>query len=473
MELSGKKITVIGLGKTGISTAIFLKKRGANVLVTDSSKDNKLFDAANKLQNIGVSVELGACGSSSFLNSEIIVLSPGVPHRIEPVLSAAKSGATVIGEIELASRFIKEPILAITGTNGKTTTTTLVGKMLEESGLKAFAGGNIGKPLIDYVDCGNKADIIVAEISSFQLDTIDAFRPKVSVLLNITEDHLDRYPDFNAYANSKKRIFENQQDGDCAIFNASDRNISLMAKDIKCRKLPYFSHNITADFDDYAKLTDNCIIFNLVQNIAAINQKAISSDHEFESKFSIPFSAIHLPGKHNIENVAAAILASLAAGGNLAGIISALEKFRSLPHRIEYVTTIKGVKYYNDSKATTVDSVIKALDVFDKPVTLIMGGRNKGSNFSLLTDAVKKHVKKLILIGEAKEEIKSVLGGTVETILSSSLEDAVFSASKFAESGEAVLLSPACSSFDMFTSYADRGEVFRKAVRGIVNDQKQ
>lgn len=464
MELSGKKIIVVGLGKSGISVATFLKKRGANVIVTDSSNDNKLSDAAKNLQKIGVVVELGFHDPSSFKNSEMIVLSPGVPHTIEPVANAARSGATIMGEIELASRFITEPIVAITGTNGKTTTTTLTGKMLEESGLNVFVGGNIGKPLIDYVDCGNKADIIVAEISSFQLDTIDFFRPKVSVLLNITEDHLDRYPDFNAYAKSKMRIFKNQKYGDHAVFNASDKHIFSMAEDIKCGKLPFFNHNIADAYNEFAKITDDRIIFNIKNNFAATNQKATSQDHTFEGNFSLLFSEIHLPGKHNMENVAAATLASLAAGGNLAGIKSALDNFRSLPHRIEYVATIDGVEYYNDSKATTVDSVIKALEVFNKPVVLIMGGRNKGSNFGLLTDAAKKYVKKLIVIGEAKDEIKSALGVTVETILSSSLENAVVSASKLAETGEVVLLSPACSSFDMFTSYAHRGEAFRNAV---------
>ncbi|MGB5157812.1 Mur ligase family protein [Desulfobacterium sp. N47] len=466
MELSGKKIIVVGLGKSGVSSATFLKKRGANVIVTDSSKDKKLFDAAGKLQKIGIAVELGYHDSSSFRDSEIIVLSPGVPHTIEPVVNAAKNGASIIGEIELASRFIKEPIVAITGTNGKTTTTILTGKMLEESGLKVFVGGNIGNPLIDYVDSGNKADIVVAEISSFQLDTIEYFSPKVSVLLNITEDHLDRYPDFNAYAKSKMRIFINQKDGDYAVFNASDKHISLMAKDIKCRILPFFNHNTLNDYNEFAKIADDRIVFN-INNIAAINSDATNPDKTFEKEFSLPFSGIHLLGKHNMENVAAATLATLAAGGNIAGIKSALEKFKSLPHRIEHVATINGVEYYNDSKATTVDSVIKALEVFNKPVILIMGGRNKGSNFALLADAAKKHVKRLILIGESKEEIKSSLGGIVETTLSDSLENAVVTASKFAETDEVVLLSPACSSFDMFTSYAHRGETFRNAVKSL------
>ncbi|MBU1055922.1 MAG: UDP-N-acetylmuramoyl-L-alanine--D-glutamate ligase [Proteobacteria bacterium] len=467
MKLSGKKILVVGLGKTGISTAVFLKKRGADVIATDSSKDANLFDAANNLSKIGINVELGVHNPSSFMNSEIIVLSPGVAHTIDPVANAARCGAIIMGEIELASRFIKEPIVAITGTNGKTTTTTLIGKMLEESGLKVFVGGNIGNPLIDYIDSGNKADIIVAEISSFQLDTIDVFRPKVSVLLNISEDHLDRYPDFNAYTKSKMKVFKNQKENDYAVFNASDKYIFPVAEDIKCSKLPFFNHTAANNYNEYAKITDDRIVFNLSKDFAVINQEAADPVDVFEGNYSLPFSAINLLGKHNMENVAAATLASFAAGGNWTGIKSALKNFTGLAHRIEYITTINEVKYYNDSKATTVDSVIKALEVFNTPVILIMGGRDKGSNFGLLADTVKKHVKRLIAIGEAKEKIKSALGDKVDTILSDSLEDAIFSASRSAESDDVVLLSPACSSFDMFKSYAHRGEIFREEILKI------
>jgi len=467
MEISGKKTVVVGLGKTGISAAVFLRKRGAQVTVSDSSKDKNLDDAAKELQAIGVNVELGTHSSSSFLNAEIIVLSPGVPHTIEPVTRAAERGAIVTGEIELASRFIKEPIVAVTGTNGKTTTTTLIGNMLEESGLKVFVGGNIGKPLIDYVESENRADVVVAEISSFQLDTIKTFRPRVGVLLNITEDHLDRYPGFDAYVKSKARIFENQKGNDVLVFNASDRYILQVSGNIKCGILPFFKDSGSRDYEEYAKISDDRIIFNLNKTVNCLNNAATGQTSNTGANFSLSFSEINLPGKHNMENVAAATLAAFAAGGNQIGIRHALKKFRGLPHRIELVAEINKVGYYDDSKATTADSVIKALEVFRNPVILIMGGRNKGINFSLLKNAVMGHVKKLILLGEAKEEIKSALGETVETTYAVTMDDAVGLAHDAATAGDIVLLSPACTSFDMFTSYAHRGEIFCKAVEAL------
>ncbi|OQW97792.1 MAG: UDP-N-acetylmuramoyl-L-alanine--D-glutamate ligase [Desulfobacteraceae bacterium A6] len=467
MEISGKKTVVVGLGKTGISAAVFLRKRGAQVTVSDSSKDKNLDDAAKELQAIGVNVELGTHSSSSFLNAEIIVLSPGVPHTIEPVTRAAERGALVTGEIELASRFIKEPIVAVTGTNGKTTTTTLIGNMLEESGLKVFVGGNIGKPLIDYVESENRADVVVAEISSFQLDTIKTFRPRVGVLLNITEDHLDRYPGFDAYVKSKARIFENQKGNDVLVFNASDRHILQVSGNIECDILPFFKDPGSLEYEEYAKISDDRIIFNLNKTVNCLNNAATGQASNTGANFSLSFSEINLPGKHNMENVAAATLAAFAAGGNQIGIRRALKKFRGLPHRIELVAEINKVGYYDDSKATTADSVIKALEVFRNPVILIMGGRNKGINFSLLKNAVMDHVKKLILLGEAKEEIKSALGETVETTYAVTMDDAVGLAHDAATAGDIVLLSPACTSFDMFTSYAHRGDIFCKAVEAL------
>ena len=263
MKISGEKIVVAGLGKTGMSVALFLKKRGAQVTVTDSSADRELADRADSLGKMGIKVELGSHNPDTFENAGLIVLSPGVPHTIEPVMRAVEQGVPVIGEIELASKFIKEPIVAISGTNGKTTVTTLAGKMLEESGLNVFVGGNIGNPLIDYVDSKKKAEIIVAEISSFQLDTIDTFRPGISVLLNITEDHLDRYADFNAYVKSKERIFENQEGCDICIFNASDKHIRSMAGNIRCRKIPFSGEEHLKGHKEYAKILNDRIDFNM------------------------------------------------------------------------------------------------------------------------------------------------------------------------------------------------------------------
>ncbi|HUV50730.1 MAG TPA: UDP-N-acetylmuramoyl-L-alanine--D-glutamate ligase [Anaerolineae bacterium] len=440
MQIANKNIVVVGLGKSGFAAACFLKKRGASVIVTDKAEEDKLEAYAPVLREMGIKMELGQHRIDTFEKSDLIVVSPGVPHDILPIKRAALKGIPILGEIELACRFIREPVVAVTGTNGKTTTTTLLGDMLKKSGQRVFVGGNIGNPLIEYADKGEKAEIIVAEISSFQLDTIDTFRPKVGVVLNITEDHLDRYSDFAAYAKSKARIFENQKESDVAVFNGLDPLIGSICKNIKSKKLSFYNQ--------------------------------IADDAEINTFFkSLDFSSIKLSGKHNLENAYAASLASLAIGGSLEGIQSALSSFKGLPHRLEYVATINEVGFFNDSKATNVDAVARALETFSKPVILIMGGRDKGGNFRTLRDLVSRHVKRLIVFGEAKEDIASALGDITSTKRASSMEDAVLSAYHAASPGDVVLLSPACASFDMYTSYAKRGEDFCRAV-GKINKSR-
>ena len=433
MQLANKNIVVVGLGMSGFAVARFLKKRGATVIVTDKAEEDKLEAYAPVLREMGVKMELGQHRIDTFEKSDLIIVSPGVPHDILPIKKAALKGIPILGEIELACRFILEPVVAVTGTNGKTTTTTLLGDMLKNSGKKVFVGGNIGNPLIDYVDKGEKAEIIVVEVSSFQLDTIDTFRPKVAVALNITEDHLDRYSDFAAYASSKARIFENQKESDVAVFNGLDPFTGSICKDIKSKKLPF-----------YNQMTD---------------------DAEINTIFKLlDFSSINLLGKHNLENAYAASLAALAIGGSLEGIQSALSNFKGLLHRLEHVASINGINFFDDSKATNVDAVAKALETFSKPIILIMGGRDKGGNFQTLRDLVCQRVKKLIVLGEAKEDILFALGDITPTKGASSMEDAVLSAYHAASPGDVVLLSPACASFDMYDSYARRGEDFCRAV---------
>ncbi|QTA84060.1 UDP-N-acetylmuramoyl-L-alanine--D-glutamate ligase [Desulfonema magnum] len=445
MKITNKNILVVGLGMSGAAVACFLKNRGAFVTVTDMATENHLSSYMPVMREMGIPMELGQHGKETFEHADVIVVSPGVPHTIPPIKAAQKKGIPVIGEIELASRFIREPIVAITGTNGKTTTTTLLGKMLEASGLNVFVGGNIGNPLISYADGNKKADIVVAEISSFQLDTIDTFRPKASVLLNITEDHLDRYPDFKAYAMSKGRIFENQQKDDFAILNSSDPLISSVTQNIKSRKLETGNWKLETG--------------NLKSETGG---KFQISNFKFQiSNFKFQIS------DHNMENISAACLAAMAVGGTEAGIQSALNEFKGLPHRIEYVATINDVRYFDDSKATNTDAVVKAVECFNEPVILIMGGRNKGSNFHLMREQVRGHAKHLIVMGEAKEDIKSALGDVTFTTTASSVEDAVSQAYQAANPGDVVLLSPACSSFDMYKSYAERGEFFCQAVREV------
>jgi len=433
MQLANKNIVVVGLGMSGFAVARFLKKRGASVIVTDKAEKNKLESYASVLREMGVKMELGQHRIGTFEKSDLIVVSPGVPHNILPIKRAALKGIPILGEIELACRFIQGPIVAVTGTNGKTTTTTLLGDMLKKSGQRVFVGGNIGNPLINYVDKGEKAEIIVAEVSSFQLDTIDTFRPKVAVVLNITEDHLDRYSDFAAYARAKARIFENQKQSDVAVFNGLDTFVGSICKNIKSKKLPFYNQTV--------------------------------DDAEINTFFkSLDFSSINLLGKHNLENAYAASLAALTIGGSLEGIQSALSNFKGLLHRLEYVATINEIDFFNDSKATNVNAVARALETFSKPIILIMGGRDKGGNFRTLRDLVRRCVKRLIVLGEAKEDILFALGDITSTKRASSMEDAVLSAYHAAVQGDMVLLSPACASFDMYASYAQRGEDFCRVV---------
>ncbi|UCH20150.1 MAG: UDP-N-acetylmuramoyl-L-alanine--D-glutamate ligase [Deltaproteobacteria bacterium] len=463
MELNQKKVLVVGLGRTGVAAASFLKKRGALVTVTDSAAEQDLAEYSQQAHQLGIKTELGHHRAETFNSSDLIVLSPGVPHTIRPITKANENGIRIMGEIEIASRFIREPIIAVTGTNGKTTTTSLLGEMLKKSGLKVFVGGNIGKPLIDYPDEKEKAQIIVAEVSSFQLDTIDTFRPKIAILLNIAEDHLDRYPDYRAYYRSKFRIFENQDANDTAILNGSDPHIRSSARKIKSRKL-FFSERLKKE--EGAIITDDKIVLHIKNNKFTEENFQVSRNTTCES-LSIDRRDLRIPGKHNSENVAAASIAALVAGGTPQGVQSALINFRGISHRLEYIETINAVRYYNDSKATNTAAVIRALECFNDSVILILGGRNKGGNFHALAEAVRSHVTQIIALGEAKNDILSSLGAIVSIKTAATMEDAVFKAAQKAVPGDVVLLSPACASFDMYRDYAHRGTVFTEAVKKL------
>ena len=452
-RFDNKRILVMGMGRSGIACARFLNDRGGEVTVTDSADASTLASAAAELRGLGIAVEMGRHSGDLFTSLDLIVISPGVPHTLEPLEEARRRGIPVIGEIELACRFIGQPIVAVTGTNGKTTTTTLLGRMIEASGLSTFVGGNIGTPLIEYVAEGHRRDRVVAEVSSFQLDTIERFRPKVGVLLNITPDHLDRYDDMAAYTRSKGRLFENQSAEDIAILNGGDPAVLSMAARIAARK---WFFNPSSSTDDGIFLEREALVIRI----------------EGSGPLVVDISATHLTGKHNLENIAAAALATLATGGSVEGIMSALADFRGLPHRLEYVATVGGVRYFDDSKGTNTDAVVRALDAFENPVVLIMGGRDKGGGYGDLRAAVKKRVKHLVLIGEAREAIARELGDCCAGRISkvTSMEAAVQCAHTSAEPGDVVLLSPACASFDMFKSYAHRGEVFCRAVAALSED---
>ena len=463
MKLKNKNILVVGLGRTGLATARFLKQKGARVLVADTADETQLGDSVRMLREMGVALELGPHRINSFQDADLIVVSPGVSHTIEPIERARSRGIPLMGEVELASKFIREPIVAVTGTNGKTTTTELLGQMLKNSGISVFVGGNIGKPLIEYAGSGQKKQVVVAEISSFQLDTIDSFRAKVSVLLNITADHLDRYPNFEAYADSKMRVFNNQQADDVAVLNGSDPLVRAKTQEIKSQRLFFPSPDAN---EQGAVLNGKRIILNL-KKLKRIQSEFQSPKSKIQNQVHLDIAKLRLRGRHNFENACAASLAALASGATLEGIQKTLNHFKGLAHRLEQVATVNGVHYYNDSKATNVDGVLRALDSFSKPVLLLMGGRDKGSDFSMLQDHIRAHAKELIVMGEAAEAIHAALGQLLPTKVAASMQDAVKTAFQDADPEDVVLFSPGCASFDWYSNYAERGDDFRRAVGEI------
>ena len=452
LDLRHKRIVVVGLGRSGVSAARFLVNRGAKVTVTDRAPVESLAEPAAELDGLGILLKLGGHDVHDFEAADLVVLSPGVPHTLPILEPAWAKGTPVIGEMELASGFISQPILAVTGTNGKTTTTELIGNMLENSRRRVFVGGNIGTPLIAYADgIHPRADVVVVEVSSFQLDTSVDFRANTAVMLNITDDHLDRYPSFSAYADAKWRIFKNQQVTDAAILNAMDTTVAAMIK-----KRP---------------IKARCQLFSdqaIATGVQILKDKILLFDAGMENGcFNLDKTA--LIGPHNRENIAAACLAARQQGATDAGIQQAIDEFNALAHRLETVGMIRGVRFVNDSKATNVDAVKRALECFDKPVVLIMGGQNKKGDFTHLKSRVRQRVKTLVAMGEAKDEIVTALAGDPQMgiLEAESMQDAVEKAFRAATGGETVLLSPACASFDMFDNYAQRGNRFREIVERL------
>jgi UDP-N-acetylmuramoylalanine--D-glutamate ligase len=452
MVLGNKQVVVVGLGRTGVATARFLVNQGARVTVTDRAPAHTLDAPVAALDGLGVQLKLGGHDAADFEAADLIVLSPGVPHTLSMLEPAWNNGTPVIGEMELAAGFVTEPILAVTGTNGKTTTTELVGNMLKNSGKKVFVGGNIGTPLIAYADgVYPPADVVVVETSSFQLDTAFDFRPDTAVMLNITDDHLDRYSSFSSYAESKWRIFQNQRPTDSAVLNAMDATVAVMVK----KHPPVARRRL---FSDRAVINGARILKDRILMVEAGRQTG-----------SFALDRTGLIGPHNRENTAAACLAAREQGASDAGIQQAIDDFQGLAHRLETVGRVGKVRFVNDSKATNVDAVNRALECFDTPVVLIMGGQNKKGDFSLLKPKVRRHVKTLVAMGDARDEIVTALAGDPEKgiIEATSMEEAVEKALGAAADGDTVLLSPACASFDMFDNYAHRGDCFREIVERL------
>lgn len=448
MKLKDRNVLVVGLGKSGFSSALFLKRQGANVIVNDIG-DEKSFEREKKvLKENGIDFVFGKHPEEIFLKQDLIVVSPGVPTNREPFLKAHDKGIEIIGELELAYRFISTPIVAITGTNGKTTTTTLLGEILKKEGVNVFVGGNIGIPLVEYAEDDSK-DLVVLEVSSFQLETISHFHPYGGVILNITPDHLDRYTSMEEYAEVKMRLFEKQETFDFAVLNADDKWI-MKYKPAILSDIFLFSVSTVVDKGAYYK-----------------NGRIYLVHPSSNQEYVIQEGDIRLKGIHNMENVMAAAISALELGVKFDTIKEVLQNFEGLHHRVEFVEEIEGIAFYNDSKGTNVGAVERALAGFNNPVVLILGGRDKGGGYDFLIDQIKRTVKHIIAIGEAKDNIYNDLHNYVTVEKVNSFEDAIYTAFRRAERGDIVLLSPACSSFDMFTSYAERGEKFIEIVRKI------
>jgi len=444
MEIKGKKVLVLGLARTGRECARFLAQRGASVQVTDVRSEEELKQEMETLAALPIRYFLGGEDPDWLEGVDIIVPSPGVPAENVLLKEGSRRGIKILSEIEFACRFLRAPLVAITGTNGKSTTTTLVGEMLKASGGKVFVGGNIGTPLIGFV--GGDWEWGVVEVSSFQLEWIEEFRPRISVLLNLTEDHLDRYPNFRAYCHAKQRIFEAQAANDIAILSRDDRLVWEMRKRIRARVVSF----------GFSEVDDGVFV-------AA--REMIWRDGSREEKF--PLSRVKIQGVHNVENMMAAIAAAKSAGVSASAIQKVLEDFPGLEHRLEFVREKDGVRYYNDSKGTNVGAVVKSLASFSDPVILLAGGVDKGGDYGILRQEIRQKVRRLVLFGEAQEIIARALGDLTETVIVENLEAAVGDAFAHARAGEVVLLSPACSSFDMFRNYAERGQVFKSLVQAL------
>ncbi len=447
MDLNGKRVLVVGLARTGIATARFLKAKGSIVTTTETRSQEEMREAVRALEGLELSTEWGGHRAETFLRQDLIVVSPGVDLNIDPIQKAVKKGIRVISEIEVAYRFIPVPIIAVTGTNGKTTTTLLIGEMLKEAGRKVGVGGNVGEPLIDFAEGGDRWEVLVAEISSFQLEGIEEFRPRLSILLNITEDHLDRYSRYADYIEAKSRIFKNQNSGDVAVLNGNDPIVMKLGESVKARRLFF---NTEGNADEGAFSRGRSVTLRLGGK---------------EEEYSLSKSS--LKGVHNVENMMAALTAARVLGCPKEAVEAVLDRFEGLEHRVEFVRDLEGIHFYNDSKGTNVGSVVKSLESFSEPIILIAGGKDKNGDLGPLKGLVQRRVRRLILIGEARERMAREFGGLTDTTMAQTLEDAVVLAYGTAKRGDVVLFSPACSSFDMFKDYKERGKVFKEAVKRL------
>ena len=451
MDVKGRKALVIGAARSGIASARFLAQRGATVALNDRLPLSKWAPAALALKTEGVGLVEGDPPSWLLDQVDLVVVSPGVPTKAIPVRYADRRGAEVIGEIELASRFLRGRIVAITGTNGKTTTTSLIGEMLQDAGLRVQVGGNIGKALISMTDSSSDDGWNVVEVSSFQLETIVDFHPTVAAVLNVTPNHMDRYETLMDYAAAKHNIFRNQTAGDAAILNADDEIVSSWASGLRAHVVPF------------------SVKQELVDGLFLRGRELVSRTKDGE-RVLMSRDEMQLRGTHNVENVLAAMAAGLACGASPESLRETVRRFRPVEHRLEEVAEIKGVRFVNDSKATSVDASTKALEAFADDagkVVLILGGKGKHAPYSPLADLIKSRVRKMILIGEDAATIESEIGSAAPFDHAGDMHEAVAKSFAAAKEGDVVLLAPACASFDMFESFEHRGRVFKEEVSSL------
>ncbi len=447
MDVKGKRVLVVGLGKSGVASALFLESRGARVTVSDAKSEDQLRNEIPALLDRGITVETGKHGERTFRDQDLIVVSPGVPQDVPPLQHAQRLGIPVIGEIELTARFLRGHIVAITGSNGKTTTTTLTGEVIASGGRQTLVGGNIGTPAITFVEHSSAETWVVLEISSFQLESISSFRPHIAAILNVTPDHLDRHGSMENYIAAKRRIFENQTAEDYAVLNADNLITRSMAEGLKPQVL-WFSRLSEVERGAFVR-----------------GDKIYYRDGRLTE--IMPIGEIALKGDHNVENVLAAVVIGMASGIEPAAIRRAVKDFRAVEHRLEYVDTLRGVQYFNDSKATNVDATIKALQSFPANIHLILGGKDKGSDYTELNPLLAGRVKRVYTIGAAASMIEQQIGTTVPVTSAHTLEAAVRKAADLAVEGDIVLLAPACASFDQFSSYEERGRAFKSLVQSL------
>jgi UDP-N-acetylmuramoylalanine--D-glutamate ligase len=445
IELRGKRVLVVGLARTGVAVSLFCAARGAKVTATDKRSEQELAEAAQKLRQAGVGLELGAHSERTFLDQDLIVPSPGVPANDAFLEKARAKGITIWSEIELAFRFLEGKLIGITGSNGKTTTATLTHHILQQAGFETLLAGNVGTPLIAVVDQMKSTTVTVAELSSFQLELTERFRPDIGVFLNLTPDHLDRHGTMAAYGAAKARMFARQNELDAAVLNADD-----------------------AASAEYVPQKPQVFWFSRKKDVAqgsCVKGQEILVRRADKEEFVMRMEEIPLAGAHNLENVLAATTATRLAGVEPNKIASGVKSFAGVEHRLEFVAEIAGVRYYNDSKATNVDATIKALESFPGHIRVILGGKDKESDYTVMRDLLQEKAVQALLIGAAADKIAGQISGSVQIEQAGTMDRAVEIASRSAQSGDVVLLAPACASFDQFKNYEERGRVFKELVR--------